>query len=358
MYIDYSKAFDKIHHDKLMESLLKINVDGKNIRLISNLYWEQMAAIRINNENTEYTKIKRGVRQGCVLSPSLFNLCTEMIFREIEDMKGVTIGEVNINNLRYADDTVLLAESEKDLQDILEVVKEKSNLYGLTMNVKKTKAMAFSKEETPPKVNLQFDGDTIEQVDGFIYLCQRMTSDGRCEAEVKRRIEIARSTFINMRDLLTARKLDFSIRLRLVNCYIWSTLLYGAETWTLTKSLEKKISAFEMWIYRRMMRISWTRKKTNAEVLRMAGLQGIAVMGIIKGRKITYFGHIKRHNSLLKELLEGKAEGRRAVGYPRTNWEGNVETWCGRKLSWCTVWCRDRGAWRKVALNLRTGEET
>ena len=82
-----SLIWKKIHHNKLIESLQKINQDGKNIRLISKLYWEQTAAIKINNDITGYTKIKRGVRQGCVMSPSLFNLCTELVFREISDMK-------------------------------------------------------------------------------------------------------------------------------------------------------------------------------------------------------------------------------------------------------------------------------
>ena len=104
----------------MIESLHKFNVDGKNIRLISKLYWEQTAAVKTNNEITGYTKIKRGVRQGCVMSPSLFNLCTELVFRDISDMEGISIGGVNFNNLRCADDTVLCAENETGLQHVLD----------------------------------------------------------------------------------------------------------------------------------------------------------------------------------------------------------------------------------------------
>ena len=138
----------------LIESLHKINLDSKNIRLISKLYWEQTAAIKINIDITGYTKIKRGVRQGCVMSPSLFNLCTELVFREISDMKGVSIGGVNINDLRYGDDTVLCAENEADLQHVLDIVKVKSEEFGLSMNVKKTKSMIFSRTENKPRICL------------------------------------------------------------------------------------------------------------------------------------------------------------------------------------------------------------
>ena len=179
-FIDYSKAFDKIHHIKLIESLNKINLDGKDIQLISSLYWQQLAAIRTEHDVSEYIEIKRGVRQGCVLSPTLFNLCTEMIFREVVDKKGVTISGVNINNLRYADHTVLMANNHQDLQELLQIVKNNRECYCLHVKIKKTKSMVFSKqkEKTPPQLNL--NGDIIGNVQQYIYLGQQLTDDGRC----------------------------------------------------------------------------------------------------------------------------------------------------------------------------------
>ena len=163
-------------------------------------------------------------------------------------MKGVSIGGVNINNLRYADDTVLCAENEADLQHVLDIVKVKSEEFGLSMNVKKTKSMIFSRTENKPRICLKLDGHIIEQVSNYIYLGQNITDDARCEAEIKRRIEIARNTFLAMKGLFTNRKVKFALRLRLVNCYVWSVLLYGAETWTINKAMENRITSFEMWI--------------------------------------------------------------------------------------------------------------
>ena len=109
-FIDYIKAFDRVKHFKMIECLSGIGIDDKDLQIISKLYWEQSACVRTESGMTSEFEIKKGVRQGCVLSPNIFNLYTEKIFREVEDLKGINIGGVNINILRYANDTVLLTE--------------------------------------------------------------------------------------------------------------------------------------------------------------------------------------------------------------------------------------------------------
>ena len=158
-----------------------------------------------------------------------------------------------------------------------------------------------------------------------------------------------------MKGLFTNRKVKYALRLRLVNCYVWSVLLYGAETWTISKAMENRITSLEMWIYRRMMKISWKRMKTNKEILHMAGGKQIALVKLVKESKIKYFGHIKRHQSLLKDVLKGKVEESRPRGGPRIKWEENVKNWSGLKLQECTRMTEDRVKWRDVAINLRTG---
>ena len=120
--------------------------------------------VRTEHGITEEFQIKKGVRQGCVLSPSLFNLYTEKIFREIEDMKGMNVGGYNINNLRFADDTSLLALEEQKLQNLLTTVNDKGKLYGMEINVKKTQSMVASTKQETPKVIINLDGTATEQV--------------------------------------------------------------------------------------------------------------------------------------------------------------------------------------------------
>ena len=185
-------------------------------------------------------------------------------------MKCVNVGGKNYNNLRYADDTALLAGNEKELTELTSKIKEVKQ-FGMKINIKKTKAMVVSKKPNSPKINIAIDGQHIEQVTSYMYLGSLITDDGRCEKEIKRRIMIARTTFTNMRTLLSCRGIHLKTRLRAIKCYIWPTLFYGAETWTITKSLLSRLDAFEMWVYRRVLKISWTEKITNEEVLRRMG---------------------------------------------------------------------------------------
>ena len=115
------RCIDKVRHEKLLNILEHLDIDRKDLRVIRNLYWDQSAAVRIGGELSEYTLIKRGVRQGCVMSPDFFNIYSEMILRNLENYPGVKINGENINNIRYADDTVLIADSEEDLQRLLDI---------------------------------------------------------------------------------------------------------------------------------------------------------------------------------------------------------------------------------------------
>ena len=175
---------------------------------------------------SESLKIKRGVRQGCVLSPSLFNLYMEHIFRQIDELPGVKIGGRNINNLRYAE---LLAETEEDLQKTVDQVKRESESFGLLMNAKKTKTMVFSKSSNPPNTRIHIEGKLIENVQTFTYLAALMTKDGRSEKEIKRRINIAKRTFQQKSKLPTSHDLSYATKIRLVKCYILATFYTAAR---------------------------------------------------------------------------------------------------------------------------------
>ena len=163
-FLDYEKAFDRVRHEPLMQCLSEIGVDGKYVKIIRNLYWDQTASVRIMNELSEEIRIQRGVRQGCVASPTLFNLYTDIFFRHIINMKGVNVGGTNYNNLRYADDTALLAGNEKELSDLTSKINEVGKQFGMKINIKKTKAMVVSKKPNSPKINIAIDGQHIEQV--------------------------------------------------------------------------------------------------------------------------------------------------------------------------------------------------
>ncbi|GFO34248.1 retrovirus-related pol polyprotein from type-1 retrotransposable element r2 [Plakobranchus ocellatus] len=137
-FIDYSKAFDKIRHIELFHVLEKLDIDGKDLRVIRNLYWDQTAFVRIEGEHSDFKPIKRGVRQGYVMPPDLFNVYSEIILRNLDGISGLKINEENLDNFRCADDTVLIAESGKQLQKLLDTAVLETERMGLSLNVKKT----------------------------------------------------------------------------------------------------------------------------------------------------------------------------------------------------------------------------
>ena len=183
-FIDYSKAFDCVKHRDLFSILHNLNIEGKDLRIVRNLYWDQKAAMRVEGELSPFTEIKREVRQGCVMSPDLFNIYSEMILREIDDIEGIRVGGYNMNNLRYADDTVLISDSQEGRQALIDRVGAESEKKGLLLNVKKTECMIIIKKCNNTVIDLKYKGMSIEQVHKFKYLGCEITSDGRWNTEV------------------------------------------------------------------------------------------------------------------------------------------------------------------------------
>ena len=169
-FIDYVKVFDRVKHKKLMEMLEHLEVDGKDLRLPANLYWNQRAAIKTDRELGDWIEIGKGVRQECVLSPDLFNLYGEHAYSGIQSDEGIELGNRWYNNLRYADDAALFADSEEGLQWIVDSVNEESERIGLAINSKKTFSMVISKMKECPKCRITANGKEIVQVDSFKYL--------------------------------------------------------------------------------------------------------------------------------------------------------------------------------------------
>ena len=159
---------DTVKQDPLIDLLNAIDADSHDVQLLANLYWKQKTAVRHNGEISEWMSIKQGVRQGCVASPHLFEMYTEMIMRSLEHKGGFIIGGSVINNLRYADDTVILAETKHEFQHLMDIVVQESEQKGLFLNIGKSYTKVFSKSSSIPTCPIKVHSKPLEQVNSFV----------------------------------------------------------------------------------------------------------------------------------------------------------------------------------------------
>ena len=223
---------------------------------------------------------------------------------------------------------------------------------GLRINRKKTECMVMSKR-TAPACNIRVRDEIIKQVDKFRYLGSMMTVDGRSESEIRQRIGIAKSAFEKMRKLVTNRHIRIETRMRAIKAYIWSTLLYGCESWTIGKDMEKRLEAFEVWCWRRMMRVSWTERRTNESIFEEIGKER-ELLRTIRRRQMRFLGHVMRREQLENLSLTGRICGERGRGRPRVKYMDGLKKKIGG--GWRTgeilQMTRGRDVWKSMVANV------
>ena len=208
----------------------------------------------------DWFQIGKGVHQGCILSPCLFNLYAEYIMRNAglgEAQTGIKIARRNINNLRYADDTTLVAESEEELKSLLMKVKEESEKVGLKLNIQKTKIMASG-----PITLWQIDGETMETVTDFISWAPKSLQMVIAAMKL-RRLLLGRKVMTNLDSILKSRDIALPTKVHLVKAMVFPVVMYGCESWTVKKAEHQRIDAFELWCWRSLLRLPWTTRRSN-----------------------------------------------------------------------------------------------
>ena len=180
-----------------------------------------------------------------------------------EAQAGVKIARRNINNLRYADDTTLMAESEEELKSLLMKVKEESEKIGLELNIQKTKIMASG-----PITSWEIDEETVETVSDFIFLGSKITADGDCGHEIKRSLLFVRKVMANLDSILKSRDITLPTKVHLVKAMVFPVVMYGCESWIIKKAEHRRIDAFELWCWRGLLRVPWTARRSNQSILK------------------------------------------------------------------------------------------
>ena len=245
----------------------------------------QAATIKIGHGTTDWFQIGKGLRQDCTSSSCLFNLYTEYIMRNAvldEAQAGIKIARRNINNLRYTDDITVTAESEEELKSFLRKVKEENENVSLKLNIQKTKIMAFD-----PITLWKIDGETVEMMTDLILWGSKIIADGDCSHEIKQHLLLGRKVMINLDSILKSRDITLPTKVCLVKAMIFPVVMYECESWSLKKAEPGRIDAFELWCWRRLLRVPWTARRSNQSILKEIS-PGCSLEGLMLKLKLQY----------------------------------------------------------------------
>ena len=231
-----------------------------------------------------------------------------------EAQAGIKIARRNINNFKYANDTTLMAESEVKLKSLLKKVKAESEKVGLKLSIQKTKIMASG-----PITSWQIDGETVETVTDFILGGSKITEDGDCSHEIKRRLLLGRKVMTNLDSILKSRDIILLTNVNLGKAMVFPIVMYGCESWTIKKAEHRRINAFQLCCWRRLLRVPWTARRSNQSILKEINSE-YSLEGLMLKLKLQYFSHLmQRTDSFVKTLMLGKIEGRRR-GRQKMRW--------------------------------------
>ena len=251
-----------------------------------------------------------------------------------EAQGGIKIARRNINNLRYADDITLMAESEEELKSLLMKANEENAKVGLKLNIQKTKIMASG-----PITSWQIDKETVETVADFIFLGSKITVDGDCSHEIKRHLLLGRKVMTNLDSILKSRGITLLTKVHLVKAMVFLVVMYGCESWTIQKAERWRTDAFELWCWRRLLRVPWTERRTNQSILKEMS-PGCSLEGLMLKLKLQYFGHLMGRTTHLKrpwcwERLRAGGEGDNK----------GQDGWMASPTQWTWVWVDSRSWW-------------
>ena len=351
VFIDFKKAFDRVWHAALWATMRKYNINTNLVRIIEKLYEQATSAVLLNGTKGDWFRTTVGVRQGCLLSPTLFNIFLERIMEDaLEHHQGtISIGGRPITNLRFADDIDGLAGSEEELASLVEQLDRAASAYGMEISAEKTKIMTNNTNGFTSAIKIQ--DKPLEEVNSFKYLGSIISDEGS-KHEIVARIAQTTAAIGKLQTLWKDKNISLRHKIHLMRTLALSIFLYACETWTLTAELQRRILSTEYRCYRKNLGIRYTDHITNEEIRRRIQ-QAIGphdtLLTIVRKRKLKWYGHVSRSTGLAKTILQGTVRGGRRRGGQRKRWEDNIKEWTGLTFAESQRAVEDRNRWRGTA---------
>ena len=363
--MDLTKAYDSVDRSALLAILRHYRVPQQLIDIIKELYTRMWCRVRTVEGTSEDFEVKTGVRQGCVLSPLLFNCFMDRILREAMDMTGgglhveyTTSGGLFlsyrdktpvttcIQNVQYADDLTLVAETRKELQHMLDVLDRACTQWGMRISGDKTKVLNIGDlAGDHPAITLK--GHALEEVDSFSYLGSEVEQTARVERDVRIRLEKAATVYqMWRRKVFRSRNLSKTTKVRVFRSMVMSVLLYGAETWPVTQRDVRRLKTFQMRCLRDIVGVTLWDMRRNVDILEETG--ELPVEEQLRQKRLQWFGHLQRmpDHRPQKQLLRCRLRGKkRTPGGTSLRWVDLINRDLAGIANWPEV-VTDRSKWR------------
>lgn len=325
VFVDFKKAFDRVWHKALFKIMSHHNLPRKLVALIKDLYFQASSAVRMGEDLTDWFKQSVGVRQGCLLSPDLFNIFLEFILADALDEPYDTTPTVNgvpVNNLKFADDIALMDKTNVNIQALTQNVDRESRKFGMEISIEKTKYIHFTTCKSEDSHSVTLGNIEMEKASHFKYLGYNFNESNDTIYDVKIKTAIALGTLGKLNFIWNNRNFTLANKMKLLKSLVFPIALYGCEAWTMSKNVTKKLDAFQMKCLRRITNVKWQDHVTNEEVrTRCDVLTNMSkhVMSV----QTRWFGHVCRMdaNRIPKIALQGKINGKRRKGRPKMRWE-------------------------------------
>ena len=359
-FMDLEKAYDRIDREGLWDVLRMYGVGGRLLRGVKSFYTDSRACVRVGQSESEWFPVKVGLRQGCVMSPWLFNIYMDGVVREVDARvlgRGVNLvdeegGEWAINQVLFADDTALVADSEAGLGRLVEEFDRVCRRRKLKVNVGKSKVMRCSKEVGGRQLNIVLNGERLEEVDSFKYLGSVISACSDSVKEVKSRVNEVAKVQGGLKVMFNSKSLSMQVKRRLYEGIAIPTALYGAETWSMSVADKKRVNVAEMKCLRGMCGVTRMDRIRNEEVRRRTGVEK-ELAGRVGQYCLRWFGHVERmeRGRIVKRLWRSEVRGERGRGRPSKRWLDGVKDALherGMTVEQGRVLARDRKEWRRV----------
>ena len=375
-FIDFKSAFDCIQRDFIWAAFRHYGLPEKYVRILRSFFDGTLSAVRHEGELSEWFSVVSGTGQGDIQGPPVFNIVINWAAQLAEGQKTVSRGFTlspegdSIPDLDYADDMSVLDGTTDGLQESTDLLSHFAGYAGLKINSRKTQTMVISRDLTQRPyteagtVDISVDGEPVEQVSHFTYLGSVISADGTIDRELNTRIGKAHSAFSTLHRIWYNRNIKTGTKIRIYRAAVLTVLLYGCEAWTTTKALDSRLEAFHQRCLRKILRVPWYKRVSNAEVLERAGIEALTMF--IGNSRLRWFGHVTRMppERIPKKLINWvPTHGKRSRGRPRKTWTSCVlddyrnATGRSKSIRVLTNLASDRNEWRQLtALRTRIPE--